>query len=211
MQDVPDTRLSGFPSGIIRWNWNDPEKIRVAPAQGHNTNREMYLIVMALERCWHNGIPAQCSACHCDEPRKVLKQCDSCPVQCMSLWWASKGVETMGFLPNALHVKWMKFKHWVIMTPLPWPILCLRPFQGIPILLNCFLFKGFLSFVFKAFLRGSYPFQWFICLRDSYPDRCFFHHLWGCGVFRFQVRHVFLLLLILLLVCLQDTCRIPSK
>ena len=148
---------------------------------------------------------------NCDGPRKVLTQWDSCPVQCMSFWWASKGVETMGFLPNALHVKWMKFKHWVIMTPLPWPILCLRPFQGIPILLNCFLFKGFLSFVFKAFLRGSYPFQWFICLRDSYPDRCFFHHLWGCGVFRFQVRHVFLLLLILLLVCLQDTCRIPSK
>ena len=68
-----------FPSGIIRWNWNDPEKI------------------------------------------------------------------SMGFLPSAMHVEVMRFKHWVIMTPLPWPIFCLRPFQGIPILLNRF------------------------CLRDSYP------------------------------------------
>ena len=30
----PGTHTSGFPSGIIRSNWNDTEKISMAPAQG---------------------------------------------------------------------------------------------------------------------------------------------------------------------------------
>ena len=57
------------------------------------------------------------------------------------------------------------------MTPLPWPIFCLRPFQGIPILLNRFCFKGFLSFVFKAFLRDSYPLFLLFGMPEGMIDR----------------------------------------
>ena len=53
------TGLSGFPSGIIRENWNGTEKISMAPAQGRDAQLEKckhYLCYLQklnyLVKCW---------------------------------------------------------------------------------------------------------------------------------------------------------------